>query len=298
MDLGDDRALAIAAARAQLLADVSLEATPTQLARRGDLADRLPAGTAVYLPALDKVPEAARVEAAAGLVRAGLRPVPHLAARRLAGTGELDDVLGAWRDVGVADVLLIAGDLARPAGAFTSTLDVLATGLLERHGVRRLGVAGHPEGHPAADRGTLAAALEAKLAYARATGTEMWIVTQFAFEAGPLAAFEARLRDEGVTLPVRAGLPGPASTRTLMTYAWQCGVAVSARVLARRPSAARLLGRWAPDAVVDALAAHRADAPASLIGGLHLFPFGGLEAALDWRDDAARRVATIAECER
>ncbi|MFP4362077.1 MAG: methylenetetrahydrofolate reductase, partial [Alphaproteobacteria bacterium] len=227
------------------------------------------------------------------LVRAGLRPVPHLAARRLAGPAEPDARLGAWRAVGVADVLLIAGDPPRPAGAFTSTLDVLATGLLERHGIRRLGVAGHPEGHPVADRETLRAALRAKLAYARAHGAEMWIVTQFAFEACPLAAFEAGLRDDGVNLAIRAGVPGPATPRTLMTYAWQCGVGVSARVLARRPQAARLLGRWAPDGVVEGLAeAWRAE-PASLVHGLHLYPFGGLAAALDWLEDA-RRAAGVA----
>jgi len=298
MDLGYQSVSGPTAARAALLADVSLEATPKQLAGVPDLAARLPAGTAIYLPALDKVAETARLEAARRLVREGLRPVPHLAARRLAGTGELDDRLAAWRDVGVEELLLIAGDVVRPAGAFTSTLDVLATGLLERHGFKRMGVAGHPEGHAVADRETLAAALRAKAAYAREHDVEMWIVTQFAFEAAPLAAFEAGLRHHGPALPVRAGLPGPATARTLMTYAWQCGVGVSARVLSRRPSAARLLGRWAPDAVVDALARHRGERPASLVQGLHVYPFGGLAAALDWLDDAERRVAEIVEVER
>jgi methylenetetrahydrofolate reductase (NADPH) len=298
MDLGYQPAPGPTGARAALLADLSLEATPKQLAGAPDLAARLPAGTAIYLPALDKVAETARLDAARRLVGDGLRPVPHLAARRLAGVGELDDRLAGWRDAGVEDVLLIAGDVARPAGPFTSTLDLLASGLLERHGVKRIGVAGHPEGHPVADRATLAAALRAKAAYAREHDVEMWIVTQFAFEAGPLAAFEAGLRDAGPALPVRAGLPGPATIRTLMTYAWQCGVGVSARVLARRPSAARLLGRWAPDDVVDALARHRAERPASLVRGLHLYPFGGLAAALDWLDDATGRVAEIVEVER
>jgi len=296
MDLGDDRTFALSAARARLLADVSLEATPKQLAAVPDLAQRVPTGTAVYLPALASVPEAARVEAAAGLVAQGLRPIPHLAARRLAGPGELDARLAAWREAGVADLLLIAGEPATPAGSFASTLDVLATGLLERHFIRRLGVAGHPEGHPIADAATLMSALRAKLAYARATGAEMWIVTQFAFEGGPFTAFDARLRAAGVDVPIRCGLPGPATPRKLMAYAWQCGVGVSARVLARRPEAARLFGRWAPDAVVDALAAHRAAQPASLVRGLHLYPFGGLAAALDWLDDArARVVAPLAE---
>jgi methylenetetrahydrofolate reductase (NADPH) len=68
-----------------------------------------------------------------------------------------------------------------------------------------------------------------------------------------------------------------------LAYALQCGVGTSARVLARRPDAARMLKRWSPDALVDDLAAHEAAKPASAVAGIHLFPFGGLDAALDWR---------------
>lgn len=272
---------------AALLGTLSFEATPKQLGANPVFVASVPRGAQVYLPALPSVSESSRVDAARELVGAGLRPVPHLAARRLASRAEASDRLVRWREAGIDTLLLIAGDPTTPAGPFRHSLDLLATGLLERAGFARVAIAGHPEGHPAADGVTLLAALREKAAYARATGTEMWIVTQFAFDAAPIAAFDARLRAEGLALPIRVGLPGPATPRTLMAYAWQCGVAVSARVLARRPEVARLAGRWRPDGLVDALAAHVAADRSSLIEGLHLFPFGGLGAALEWRGAAS-----------
>lgn len=269
--------------RRRLVAGLSLEATPKQLAKVAAIGQRLPAGTEIYLPALSASRAEETAATAARLVALGLGPVPHLPARRLASRRELDDTLERYAAAGVDRVLLIAGDVDRPAGPFTSTLDVLASGRLAAHGIRRLGVAGHPEGHPAANAAALSRALAEKAAYARETGSEMWIVTQFVFEASPFLRWSEALQAAGVALPIRCGLPGPAKMHTLLAYALQCGVGTSARVLARRPDAARMLTRWSPDALVDDLAAHEAATPASAVAGLHLFPFGGLDAALDWR---------------
>ena len=45
-------------------------------------------------------------------------------------------------------MLLIGGDVARAKGPFRSSSEVRASGLIEAHGIARLSVAGHPEGHP------------------------------------------------------------------------------------------------------------------------------------------------------
>ncbi len=274
---------AAAQAKRHLLLGLSLEATPAGLDR---LDRRLPVGTEVYLPALQASSDEERAKAASRLLACGLQPVPHLAARRIADRPALEVTLAHFREAGVRRLLLIAGDPARPAGAFTSTLDMLGTGLLERYGFGHFDVAGHPEGHPAVPEAALDAALLAKQAHARATGTDVRIVTQFVFDADPLVAFDARLRRLDIALPVRVGVAGPARLRTLLAYAWQCGIGASARALARRPDAARLLGAWTPDVLVDRLARHVATDPATRIEGLHLFPFGGIERALAWRDQA------------
>lgn len=270
------------AAKAALKRGASLEATPRQVATGGALLDQLPPGTDIYLPWLPGADMEETFAAATAVTAKGLRATPHLPARAIASGDELDDTLARYRAIGLDGVLLIAGDVATPKGGFADTLDLLETGLLERHGVRRISVAGHPDGHPKADQATLDRALLTKAAYARATGADMRVVTQFVFDAASVIAWERRLRAIGVDLPVRVGLAGPAKMRAVLSYAFQCGVGASAKMLMKRPSAARALGRWSPEGLVDELSADRAAAPGGLIEGVHVFPFGGLRAARAW----------------
>lgn len=266
-----------------LVADFSIEATPKHIADRGGLAGILPAGTHVYVPFLPGADFADTVEACATLRRDGFRPVPHLAARAVAGRDELGDWLERLSAAGADALLLIAGDLVKPRGAFGSTLDVFDTGLLERHGFRSIGVAGHPEGHPVVDEAELTRALAHKAAYARSTGAALQLVTQFVFEAEPVCRWLDRLAEQDFGPPARVGLPGPAKPRTLIAYALQCGVAASARMLRRRPNAAGMLfGRWYPDEILLALADYRAKRPDAPLAGVHAFPFGGLQRSAEW----------------
>ncbi|NIR59867.1 MAG: 5,10-methylenetetrahydrofolate reductase, partial [Gammaproteobacteria bacterium] len=54
------------------------------------------------------------------------------------------------------------------------SLDVLRTGLLERNGIRRIGIGGHPEGHPRIAGSRLRQALRDKAAYAEAGEAELY----------------------------------------------------------------------------------------------------------------------------
>ncbi|HET6628433.1 MAG TPA: methylenetetrahydrofolate reductase [Woeseiaceae bacterium] len=261
----------------RLVEGFSIEATPRQLASAESLERLLPPGTRVYVPYLPRASMADTVDACRQLAAQGLRAVPHVPARAAASRAKLDEQLASLADAGAGSLLLIAGDRRRPAGPFTSTFDVLDTGLLQAHGFAEVGVAGHPEGHPVADAQALLDALRRKAAYASETGTRMWIVTQFAFSADPVIAWLERLRQAGIELPVRIGVPGPAKTQTLLRYALQCGVGASSRLLARRPDAVtQLLGRWTPEAMLPPLARYRSENPAAGIAGVHVFPFGGL----------------------
>jgi methylenetetrahydrofolate reductase (NADPH) len=73
---------------------------------------------------------------------------------------------------GVKQVLVVAGDNATPEGTITSGLQVLESGLLEKYGVRTVGVAGHPEGHREVSEPVLGDALRRKNVYAEKTGIE------------------------------------------------------------------------------------------------------------------------------
>jgi methylenetetrahydrofolate reductase (NADPH) len=185
----------------------------------------------------------------------------------------------------VDDVLVVAGGVASPAGDYTGAIDVLRSGLLERHGIVRVGVAGHPEGSPDIGPQAMRDALAEKNAFADGSAIEMRIVTQFALAAAPYVEWERRIREDGNRLPIVAGIPGVTSPATLLKYALACGIGPSLEVLRKQSGGLLKLATtrlWTPDAVAEGIAASTIADPDSLFRGLHLFPFGGLERSSAW----------------
>lgn len=273
-----------AVAARDLLSGFSIELTPGDARGLADASDHLTPGTAVYLTAVSTATYHNTVTAAVKLRALGFEPVPHIAARYLAGFTQLGDYLARLAgEAGVTRALVIAGDSDRAAGPFDSSLQLLETGLFAKHNFKRLAFAAYPEGHPRIATATLDAALRAKLASAAQAGIDSYVITQFCFEAEPILALVRRLRGEGVGVPVRVGLAGPASLTTLMKYALRCGVGNSVRALALHgPSIARLLSEADPGAIIERIAAVRAAEPSLGIDGLHFFVFGGLARTADW----------------
>ena len=278
---GGPRGTHPAAWRRKLAAGASIELVPRQLAAAP--LERLRPGTEVYVPHPPNAAWRDSVAACRHLAAMRLTPVPHLTARGIESIRDLDERLAQLTDAGVYKLLLIAGDRARPAGPFQDTLAVLDSGRLTAHGIARLSCAAHPEHHAHANAEALRAALNHKIEYARQTHSELTLVTQFAFTPQPILAWLAAFEGpDDVPLQVRVGLPGPAKLATLIRFAARCGIGASAKVLTHRPDVVRLLGPWSPDGLMDALVEHLAQAPASALAGIHLFPFGGLASSCDW----------------
>ena len=105
-------------------------------------------------------------------------------------------VCNNWRPPGVEQALLVAGDLEKPLGPYMSTLDIIDSGLLENSSLKRLGVAGHPEGHKQVADDVLLAALRHKQAFAARTGLKLHIATQFTFDADAIIEWDERLTKE------------------------------------------------------------------------------------------------------
>ncbi|MGH7008910.1 MAG: methylenetetrahydrofolate reductase, partial [Stellaceae bacterium] len=265
----------------ELLSGVSIELSAREHGSEQLCCGFLAPDTPVYVNFGPNDSYHAVVETAARLKRAGFCPVPHVAARYLTGPTQFDDCLARAVGAGVDRVLVIAGDLDRPAGPFHSSLELIETGLLAKHGIRTVGVAGYPEGHPKIATTTLDAALAAKLLRLQNSGTAPYIVTQFCFDAAPIVGWLARIRAAGVVAPVRVGLAGPASIATLAKFAMRCGIGNSLLALVGgQTSIARLLVESGPDKVIRALAAVD---PGDLdIAGLHLFTFGGVVQTGKW----------------
>jgi methylenetetrahydrofolate reductase (NADPH) len=267
---------------ARLAATASIEVSPKDELAGERLRDLFRPETRVFVNYPASVTHHDVVAACARLRRAGFLPVPHVAARRLASYTQAADFLRrAAGDAEIDDVLLIGGDADPPVGPFGDALALLQSDVFERYGIRRVGFAGYPEGHPHIARRTLDAALRSKLALARERGLAVEIVTQFGFEPLPILGWISTFRREVADCPVRVGLAGPASVATLAKFAVRCGIGASLRALARDHTAfARILTEARPDRLIEGLAA--GEDPAAAIGGLHIFTFGGLRRTSEW----------------
>jgi methylenetetrahydrofolate reductase (NADH) len=259
------------------LAGASLELSSRDPAEIDACSGLLDPGTAVYISLPPGQTYHGTVALAARLARAGFRPVPHVAARRIANREALADYLArAAGEAGVDSALVIAGD-SDSAGPFESSLALLETGLFQRHGIVNIGVAGYPEGHPRISAAALEAAFEAKKGLARRAGLDLGVVTQFSFEAEPILSWAAKMKGHG--LPVRAGFAGPASLPRLLRFAALCGIGNSVRALKARPRAiARLMVEAGPEIALREVA-RGAQPP---IAGVHFFCFGGLVRTARW----------------
>jgi methylenetetrahydrofolate reductase (NADPH) len=266
---------------AALIGLCSIELSPHDAFASDALRTQIAPGRTVFVNHPPSVTHHDIVAACVRLHRAGYVPVPHVAARRLASYTQAGDFLHrAVDEAGVECALIIGGDDS-PAGPFRASLDLLATGVVERHGIKHVAFAGYPEGHPAIDSRTLDAALQAKIALARQRGLDASLVTQFGFEAAPILRWTASLRAQGIVCPVRIGVAGPARVATLAKFAVRCGIGASLRALARGHTAfARILTEAGPDALIRDLAA--GEDAANQVDGLHVFTFGGVQRTAAW----------------
>ena len=267
-----------------LLWGFSTETTPAAAAKIADYRAHLRPGATVFITFLPGSSFADTIAVAVRLRREGFNPVPHFAARSLPSRTFLEENLARLiGDAGVDQVLLIGGALSQPLGEFSDTMQLLDTGLFDKYGITRIGVAGHPEGSPDITDTGIQAALAWKNAFAERTGASLHIITQFCFEAAPVIAWDKRIQAEGNRLPVYIGLPGLASLKALIGHARACGVGPSVRFLTRQArNVARLLTVSAPDRLVTALAKYRASDPRCGVRGVHVYPLGGLKKSARW----------------
>jgi methylenetetrahydrofolate reductase (NADPH) len=267
-----------------LLIAGSLEISPRELHRAGEVAALLPTNTCVYIPSLPGLPLARTLEAIAAMRSAGLDPVPHVSARRILNEEEFRAFLKeAVAKHGVHRVLLLGGDEPKPKGPFTDSLQVLESGLLADSGIREIGVAGYPEGHPRIPASSLLSAFEKKRRLTREQGLGMYVVTQFSFAPHRVVEYCANLARTAPDVSIYAGIAGPTDPVALARYAQRCGVSVSLRALKNLGSGiARLVTNSDPREQLIALARYSLQREPSNLVGVHIYSFGGAVRTATW----------------
>jgi methylenetetrahydrofolate reductase (NADPH) len=223
-----------------------------------------------------------RIEAAVLVRELGFEPIVHLSARRIESETQLDWYLSEiTKRAGVKRCFIIAGDPPEPEGPYSDSLQIIESGLLEKYGIEIVGVGGHPEGHPNVSKDDLWVWMEKKIAAVRAHGMTPLVVTQFAFDDDAIVEWVGEMRERGIDVPVRLGVPGPAGIKRLLGFAKRCGVGASASVMKKYGvSLTNLIGSAGPDKLVNSLDSKLTEKHGRV--RLHFYPFGALKASAEW----------------
>ena len=269
--------------RRNMVDGYSLEMTAKELDGLREAASLIRPNTQVAVTFLPGEEMDQRVEAAKLVRTLGFEPIVHLSARRLTSKEELDNYLARITgEAGVKRVFLIAGDPPEPEGPYADSLQVIESGLLEKHGITIAGVGGHPEGHPNVSKPDLWVWMEKKIAALRERGIVPLVVTQFAFDDDAIVEWVGEMRQRGIDVPVRLGVPGPAGIKRLLGFAKRCGVGASASVMKKYGvSLTNLIGSAGPDKLVDSLDRKLNQEEHGRVR-LHFYPFGALTASAEW----------------
>lgn len=264
------------------LNNCSLEVTPGGAAKIDNFSEVLRPKETVYvtfLPGSDIKDTVATVKR---LSAEGMNPVPHFAARSTPSLQFLEDTLKVFQDEAeVNECLIIGGAVDKPVGDFSDTMGLLKTDLFQKYGINKIGIAGHPEGSPDIPDADVTSSLLAKNAYAKEHNLDMYVTTQFCFEADPIIEWDKRIRAEGNELPIHIGIPGLATIKTLLRHAMACGIGASMKSL-RSVSITKLMTTKMPDKLVRDLARYAAEDSACGITQCHLYPLGGLKKSAAW----------------
>jgi len=274
----------VAACAAELVTGGSLEMTPGHASDAATVAALLPTGTPVYVNHLPGRLPSASLPTLSAVHVAGLAPVPHLAARRIASRTQLREFLQrAVADCGVRKALLIGGDDATAVGSYPDAMTLLADGVLTECGVRELALPGYPEGHPRVAHDVLERAFDDKLRLAQQQGLGVSVVTQFSFAPGRIIEYCNELSHRWPGLPVYVGMAGPTDPLTLLKFAQRCGVSASLRAMgAQGMQAVRMVMHTDPTDQLTALAQYRLRHDDCNVVGVHLFSFGAVAKSAAW----------------
>jgi methylenetetrahydrofolate reductase (NADPH) len=213
------------------------------------------------------------------LANRGFKIVPHIAARMVKNKTHLGEIMAHLNDLPIVSIFVPGGDAPKPVGEYSKALELLRDIADFEHRFTDIGIAGHPEGHPAVSDDVLFEEMQQKQEYSN------YIVTQMCFDADLIGYWVRDLRTAGISLPVWLGLPSVSNRASLMTTSLRIGVGNSLRYLKNHGKiAAKLLMSkdYSPNDLLIELAPYLAE-PELGIRGHHIYCFNQVEKAEQWR---------------
>ena len=261
----------------------TIETTPNVYEKYGNFSEFLDKKHSVYITFLPDEKSENVVETAKKLKLEGYEVIPHLPARTIKNNKVLEKYIGELADEAGCSKILIIGGGGNQAGKISSTMDVLKTDLLSKFNFKSVGVAGHPEGSPDISKNALDLAIIEKNKFSLNVDFKMYLATQFFFEAKSLIEWEKHLNTINNKLDIHAGIPGPASIKTLINYARSCGIGNSLRFLTKQAfNLTKLATLNTPDKLIYDLANYVETNKSTNLKNIHFYAFGGMKKTSEW----------------
>ena len=118
-------------------------------------------------------------EFCSSLSQAGINVVPHIVARNLQSADQFFTLLHWFsKKPHIESLLLLGGDAESTLGPYRCASDLFNADCLNQTGVKKVFIAGYPQGHAFISQKKLEASLQKKMDYASASNLELEVVTQ------------------------------------------------------------------------------------------------------------------------
>jgi len=266
-----------------LINDCSIETTPNVYAKYGTFSDLIDKKNSIYVTYLPDEDMNKVIDTAKKLTLEGYSVIPHLPARTIPNNKELEKYIQSLSEESGCSKILVIGGGGNQKGSITSSIEILETDLLSKYNFKEVGLAGHPEGNPDVTQVDLDNAIIEKNKFSKKSDFKMYLATQFFFEAKSLRAWEQHLNSLDNNLEIHAGIPGPATLKTLLSYATSCGIGNSIRFLSKQAlNITKLATTRSPDKLIYDLASYQIENSDTKFKKIHFYAFGGIKKTSDW----------------
>ena len=266
-----------------LIVNCSIETTPNVYTKYGKFSDLVNKESNIYVSYLPDEDMNKVIDTAKKLTLEGYSVIPHLPARTIVNNAELEKYIKSLSEESGCSKILVIGGGGNQKGNITSSIEILETDLLSKYNFEEVGLAGHPEGNPDVKQLDLDNAIIQKNQFSKKADFKMYLATQFFFEAKSLEEWELHLETLNNKLEIHAGIPGPATLKTLLSYATSCGIGNSIRFLSKQAlNITKLATTKSPDKLIYDLACYQIENPDTKLKKIHFYAFGGIKKTSDW----------------
>lgn len=253
---------------ARLLSHANFEVFPSESVGQEVISAFRGTGKKVSVTSSPSLPAEATLDIVEELLDSGIRAVPHIAAHTIKDRDHLRRIAGRLNEHNVNEIFVVTGDGER-IGDYGSSLRVIEDLGTFEPGVKKVGIAGHPEGIKGFTREKMLDNIKRRDEAVWEMGAQLFITTQMCFDSRALVDYLISLRKNGIRVPVYVGLPMIQRAKTLYEISEKCGVGDSKEKLKEMWESEYLPHEEATEvAIEDGL---------RFLAGFHIYSFNRVE---------------------